>query len=330
MSKFVVLGDIHLGLYNDSENWHKVVLDLFKDIHDTCHRQSIEYVIILGDFFHNRKSTNTKTQHVAYEIADIMSRFRMIMLVGNHDAYYKNKNQPTSLRIFKDYKKIQIIDKSMLISDPDNILLVPWKGEILTTHYKYCMGHFEINGFHMNDSYICKRGQIMSDFSDFDIVLSSHFHTPSTQGKITHLGSPYQQTFHDAGSTRGYYIFEDGNLDLVEFKKYPHFVKMSTEKIRPMKIGGNIIKLTFDKDYGTAENEKIIDKVMSKNPYQIHVDFSKISYEVDDEPDEELPDMIDHDKIIVDYVSKIDKPENIKTKTLMDIMFKLTEEIRDV
>jgi DNA repair exonuclease SbcCD nuclease subunit len=270
---------------------------------------------------------NTKTQNVAHEIADMLNGFKLFVIIGNHDTYYKNNILPTSLKIFRKYDNIQII-RSPIFLDND-IVLVPWGVEIPPTHYKYCMGHFEIAGFHMNDNYVCKKGQDPSDFDQFQKIFSGHFHTPSRQGKITYLGSPFQQTFHDADSTRGYYIFENGELDLIEFKKYPHFVKMSTENIRPMKINGNIIKLTFEKDYGTIENEKIIEGVMSKEPYQIHVDFSKISYELDEVPDEDLPDMIDHDEIIKDYVSRIEKPTNIKESTLLEIINKLTGEIRN-
>ena len=325
--RYLLVGDTHLGLYGDSDVWHRVALDLFKEIHDTCHRQNIETIIHLGDFFHNRKSMNTKTQNVAHEIADILNGLKLIVIIGNHDTYYKNKILPTSLRIFRKYNNIQIIRKPIFLED--NILLVPWGAEIQPTHYKYCMGHFEITGFHMNDSYVCNKGDDPSKFSSFQKVFSGHFHTPSTQGKITYLGSPFQQSFHDAGSTRGYYIFENGELDLIEFTKYPHFIKMSTESIDNSSINGNVIKLTFEKDYGTEQNEKIIDNIMSKGPYQLHVDFSKISYELDEEPEEELPDMIDHDEIIKDYVSKIEKPMNIKEKTLLEIIDSLTGEIKN-
>jgi DNA repair exonuclease SbcCD nuclease subunit len=325
--RYLLVGDTHLGLYNDSDVWHKVVLDLFKEIHDTCFRENIETIIHLGDFFHNRKSTNTKTQDAANKIAEMIERFNLIIVVGNHDTYYKNKILPTSLSIFKEHKKIQVVHKQLFF--PEDIILVPWGAEVQPTHYKYCMGHFEITGFNMNDSYICKKGRDPSDFSSFKRVFSGHFHTPSTQGKITYLGSPFQQTFHDAGSTRGYYIFENGELEFIEFNKYPHFIKMSTESINNSDIKGNIIKLTFEKDYGTVENGNIIENIMSKEPQQMHVDFSKISYELDDEPEEDIPDMIDHEEIIKDYISRIEKPVNIKEKTLLEIISKLTGEIKN-
>jgi len=181
----------------------------------------------------------------------------------------------------------------------------------------------------MNDSYVCKKGMDVSEFEQFEQVYSGHFHTPSKQGKITYLGAPYQQTFHDAGGTRGYYIFEDGQLELVEFNDYPHFVKMNTENISKSQIEGNIVKLMFEFDYGSRENQIIVDSVMEHHPHQLHIDFSKVTYEVDDEPEEEMVDMIDHSEIVRDFVGKIDKPKNIKDKTLLDIMFKLMEEIKN-
>jgi len=324
--KYLLVTDTHLGLYNDSDVWLDVVVNLFDQIRQTCHRENIKKIIHLGDFFHNRKSINTKTQIAAQGIIDLLHGLDLFIIVGNHDTYYKNKIQPTSLRIFRKEPDVHVIEDTVFI---DEIMAVPWGGEIRPTHIPYCMGHFAITGFNMNDSYVCKKGQDPSIFNQFQKVYSGHFHTPSNQGKITYLGSPYQQTFHDADSTRGYYIFENGEIDLIEFRKYPHFVKMNTENIRLGKISGNIIKLTFEKDYGTSENEIIINGIMKRNPHQIHVDFSKISYDVEDEPDEEMPDMIDHDGIIRDYVGKIEKPENINEKTLMDIMFNLTEEIKN-
>ena len=324
--KHLLVTDTHLGLYNDSEVWQNATIELFDEIRKTCHREKIDKIIHLGDFFHNRKSINTRTQIVAQEIVDILYGLDLFIIVGNHDTYYKNKIQPTSLRMFRHDKNVHLIADTLFL---DEIMLVPWGGEINPTHLKYCMGHFAISGFNMNDSYVCKKGIDPSIFNQFQKVFSGHFHTPSTQGKITYLGSPFQQTFHDAGSTRGYYIFEDGELDFIEFKKYPHFVKMNTENISKSAIKGNIVKLTFESDYGSRENEVIVESVMSNNPLQIHVDFSKVSYEVDDDPEEDIPDMIDHDEIVRDYVGRIEKPKNINESTLLEIISKLTGEIRD-
>jgi DNA repair exonuclease SbcCD nuclease subunit len=205
--KRLIVTDTHLGLYQDSDKWLDIVLQFFKDVTLYCYQEQISEVIHLGDFFDNRKSLNTKTQHTAHRIAKVLAlrNLTVKIIVGNHDCYFKNQLHPTSLELFNEYSYIDIIDEPTLV---DDILLVPWGAPIVATEgAKYCFGHFAINGFHMNDSYVCKTGMDSNNFKDFDSVLSGHFHTPSKQGNITYLGSPYGQTFHDVDGIRGVYTF---------------------------------------------------------------------------------------------------------------------------
>ena len=39
----LLLSDLHVGLHNDSDIWHKVVIDLAKEIRDCCIKNDIEY-----------------------------------------------------------------------------------------------------------------------------------------------------------------------------------------------------------------------------------------------------------------------------------------------
>lgn len=325
--KYVMLGDTHLGVHNDSEIWHKVVLDLFKEICDYCTKNDIKTIIHGGDFFHNRKHINVKTIQIGIEIIELLKDLQLIIITGNHDTYFKNSIQPTSLEIFKEYKQVKIIDEPTKFN---NILLVPWMGDPNKIKANYCFGHFEISGFHMNDNYVCKKGYNSNQFSQFKQTYSSHFHTPSRQGNITYLGSPYQQTFHDVDGKRGYYIWEDGKLEFIEFHKYPKFHKVSTnDKINKELIEGNIIKLIFEKDYGTNENEKLVNKVKSFNPLNFKVDFSHITDDsVEITSRDEVLSLINHDEIIIEFIKKSEQPTNIKKEVLTKISNNMIKEIK--
>jgi len=326
--KYLLVADTHLGIYGDSDAWHIVALNIFKDIIDTCHRENIDTIIHLGDFFHNRKSINTKTQAVAHGIAAMLDNFHTFMIVGNHDSYYRNTITPNSLQFLNQYKHITVVDIPTEI-DPD-IIAVPWGWHDIKSNHKYCMGHFQISGFHMNDNYICKDGDDIRNFSEFEQVYSGHFHTPSQKGNITYLGAPYQQTFNDKGGMRGYYIWEDGQLDFFPNITSPKFEVMNTNKLRLDEVKGNIVKLIFDKDYGSLENQKIIDSVMKKEPMKLVSNFSEISMvDNEEEMDDEIK-LLDHDDIIKEYVDKKCKlPENMNKNMLLNIIMKLTGEIRN-
>ena len=333
--KKLIVTDTHLGLYQDSDKWLDIVLQFFKDLVLYCHREQISEVIHLGDFFDNRKSLNTKTQHAAHRIAKILAvqNLHIRIVVGNHDCYFKNQIHPTSLELFNKYSHIDIIDEPTIV---DDILLVPWGGynEVYKGQVpKYCFGHFAINGFHMNDSYICKTGMDVAKFRDFEMVLSGHFHTPSRQGNVVYLGAPYGQTFHDVDGKRGFYTFDDGQLDFVEYPKAPKFKKIRTEAIVTHTtlnddfgnevIKGNVVRLVFDKDYGTIENQNIQDFVLKYEPFAYSIDFTKIESE-EMEADETVVE--NRSQMITEYLTGQSYPENIKVPVLVGMFHKLLGE----
>ena len=116
--KAILVTDSHLGINQSSDLYHDIVFRLFKEISECCATTGIRRVIHLGDFFHERKVLNTKTQHVAHKIADLFEDVALVdLIVGNHDIYYKDNLVPTALEIFKNYQHIRIIDKTTEIED---------------------------------------------------------------------------------------------------------------------------------------------------------------------------------------------------------------------
>ena len=327
-----MITDTHLGLYNDSDQWIDIVVNFFKDIVKYCYKNNIKEIIHLGDFFHNRKALNTKTQHAAHRIAKILSAVPDLhtkIIVGNHDCYYKNLVHPNTLELFKKYEHIEVIDEVKLHED---ILLVPWglwNSEISMDNVKYIFGHFAIKGFHMNDSYVCKDGLNKDDFNGI-MVLSGHFHTPSKQGNIIYLGSGYGQTMHDAGGIRGFHTFEDGKLNFIEYRNAPSFVKVNTSKLENIdleSLRGNVVKLIFDEDHGSIQNQKIVDGILKSDPMIMKIDFTKVSSEGDEEQEEILDKKIENRGELVDsYIDLQEFPSNIQPKMLKAMFHKLMRE----
>ena len=178
----------------------------------------------------------------------------------------------------------------------------------------------------MNDYYVCNKGTDKSNFESYDMLLSGHFHTPSRQNNIIYLGSAIQQTFNDINGKRGYYVFDDGELTFIEFHKYPHFIEHNAVNDITEEMSGNIIKLTFLEDYGEIKNQQIVDEVLSKNPLQLHVNF-KITKDITGEKQEDVDvGMLDHDKVIVNYIKNCETPKHINKNTLTKMMLKFKEE----
>lgn len=323
---YLLIADPHLGLYSDSEMWHKITFRMYESAIDTCKRESIEKIIILGDFFDERKYLNIKTLDVALKIGKLLKDYQVFLIIGNHDVFYKDRLDPSSLELFGEF------DNMTIVSEPyelDNLLLVPWQSPLPKRMDKYdaILGHFAINTFYTNDSYMYNSADAPNpdDFKNAKLVLSGHFHNPTRKGNIIYLGSPYQQRFGDSDTQRGYYILEDNHLELVEFRDAPKFVKIySNERLERKRIEGNFVKLIYNRDYGKIQNNRIIENIQLLRPLQLHTDFTKMqggtTQEKYTEDDIKLKNKAE---IMSDYINKSEIPEHIKKGTLKHIIDRL-------
>jgi len=327
---YLLVTDTHLGLYGAADVWHDVTLRLFKTVADYCSRHNIDTIIHLGDFFNNRKNINVKSLDYADAIGNILNDFKTILVVGNHDTYYKNQIKPHSLVVFNKFENIMIIDEPTNLDG--NIGLVPWGLDFSMLETPYLMGHFEVNGFRMNSGYSMMGGKLnVSDFKNYDKVISGHYHTPMYDENVNYLGSPFQQNFADVGSKRGFYVFDDGELDFIEFLEAPRFVKINTSKFEEhfSRVPGNIVKLIFDEDYGTVENTKILEKIQLTGPFQLHPDFSNISGDLEETESIEDVDMKDNKEIVDEYVKTIEIPRNLEPNVVVRMFSNLIDSVTE-
>jgi DNA repair exonuclease SbcCD nuclease subunit len=325
MIRAVLFADPHLGIHKSSDIWHNAYINLAKEMVDVCVKKNMDTIICLGDWFDSRKYLDIRTMNVASQIADIFKDLKVYIIAGNHDTFYKDRIEPTSLTFFQKHKNIAIILEPFIL---DNLVLIPWnKHAFLFTpeaeKYKdnIILGHFEINGFAVTEDYIFRDAALNAeDFQKFRSVLTGHFHAPSRRGNIIYLGSPFQLTFNDSGSRRGYYILDEQKLSFREFTGAPKFVRITTEE-KPTKelVEGNIVKLIYLKDYGNIENNKKLEWVQRLQPLFLSTDFSK-SLEISKKYNTDATEIKDNKDILFDFIENVAAPPNIKPYMLKDIV----------
>jgi len=322
----ILLADLHLGLSDDNELWHNASLNLAKEIADVCIKQDIENISILGDIFDKRQTMNQKTHDLAWEIVSVIWKdFRKVFVRGNHDTYYKNQPKPNWLKIFNKCDDVTIVDAEPYISG--DCCYVPWKYDISTLDWNgYLFGHFEINNFKMNNAYECRSSDISAnDFRRFKQVYAGHFHFPQTYGNITYLGSPFHNDFGDVGSKRGYYIWNNGKLKFIEFTNAPKFVKIRTDgPILPGDIKGNVVKLVFDRDYGTNKNNELVEQAELYDPASLVIDTSNFNITSEEEKPQSDDIIIKNNiELMTEYMEK-------KMETLPHMNPKVMHKILDL
>jgi len=184
------------------------------------------------------------------------------------------------------------------------------------------MGHFELSGFEMMKG-IPKYDGIDGKFlSNYTKVFSGHYHTASSKGNITYLGTPYELTWSDYKDPKGFYVF-DTETNEVEFIKNPFsmYEKIYYNDEEQLEIDYNNFEEKFLKvivvnktDY--SKFDTLIDNLYKINPAEIKIieDMSEFeSSSVDDNLNLE-----DTMTLLSEYVDGIETDaDKVKLKTLL-------------
>ena len=339
--KLAILGDTHFGMRNDSLAFHAVYRKFYEEtFFPYLEENGIDTIIQLGDLFDRRKYINFHTLNLVREyFFDQMRdrKIKMITILGNHDIYYKNTLEVNSTSmLLKEYDNIRVISEPTTVKFGNvEFDLIPWicdenEQEIIDYIEKsktpYCIGHFELSGYEMDRGNICWGGWDASRLSDYDLVISGHFHHKSHNGNILYAGTPGEITWADYGDERGFHVFDCKTHEL-DFVRNPNriFLKVqyndenlyydTVTKADYSKYAGKYVKVIVARKENEFLFEQFIDCLNAVNPLDVQIieDFSE-DFSVDEELDEAEDTTTIIDKVIDGIEVSLDKD---KLKSLM-------------
>ena len=301
--KVCCISDVHLGVHQNSDVWHTIAMKWSRWLADELHKQEIKDIVISGDFFHYRDEIAVNTLDFVSELLKVWADFNIIMLVGNHDAYYKDKSSVNSLAILNGWPNITIVEETTSVTlFGKNVTFCPWGvklDDIPTSDLIF--GHFEISSFKQNVSTICSSGfNANSLLEKSPLIISGHFHLRDDRkydkGRILYLGNPYQMDFGDVDNIKGYYTLDLSDMSY-EFHRNtisPEHKKISlsglvkeghiTPKVKK-EFNNNFVKFSVDRNISPDEIDIVLNKLMSLRPVNIAVDYviNFNKYHIDEE-----------------------------------------------
>ena len=229
--KVAIITDTHYGGKNDNVSFANFQTSFYRGtFFPILRREKIDTIIHLGDVFDRRKYTNFLSLKLAKEMFFEPARdYKVHMLVGNHDCYYKNNNEVNSISLtcaeYDNITTYQDVPQVVEIGG-SNILFIPW---IAAAHYAesintistakadVAMGHLEINGNEIMPGLFCDHGLDRELFKRYERVFSGHYHAQQDDGHIRYLGAPYEITWNDYNTAKGFHIYD---TDTREFEFY--------------------------------------------------------------------------------------------------------------
>jgi DNA repair exonuclease SbcCD nuclease subunit len=353
--KVMIISDTHFGYKNSSQHfidYQKRFLDNI--LFPYCEKNGIDRILHLGDLFDNRKHVTIRTLNFVRKsfLEEIRNRgMKMDILPGNHDTAYKNTNNLCTLvEVLKHYKDCITVhmDPTTLSYDGFSIGLVPW---IAPDNEKICLdfirdakcsvivGHFALSGFkYIANSNIKSEGQDASLFSNYEMVLSGHYHTKSTKGNVYYLGSQYQFNWGDVDDRKFFHILDTETRELTQVENtdkifnrffYNDEEAESLEDIIQKDIHcyenvyNKYIRIIVQRKKDFHLFDKFVDKIKSFEPFDL---TTVENYELNIRDDEDSNNAIEDTSTLIDnYVDNILETDLDKNKIKMLLQELYTE-----
>jgi len=282
--KVAIITDTHYGARKGSKLFHDYFEKFYRDVFfPVLYGEEIDTVIHMGDAFDSRRGIEFKTLEWAKRVVFDPLRERgisMHLMVGNHDAYYKNTNDINSIELLlSEYNNI-ITYSSTTDVKLDNlpITFVPWITEENAQHTFDClkktksdvvMGHLELNGFMATRGHLMENGISGAPFERFTRVYSGHYHMRSHKDNIHYLGNPYEIFWNDVAQERGFHIFDTDTLKHTPVNNpyrmfyVIHYEDTNHQTFDTREYENKIVKVIVRQKSDASKFEKFIDKLMS-------------------------------------------------------------------
>lgn len=270
--KLLLIGDIHYGEHGNSEKYNQQVNNFVDWV---CEKfvGTVDKTVQLGDWYHHRNQVNVSTLGYgiagAKKLANAFGKENTFVLSGNHDLYYLDRLDVSSLAAIEAY--VTVVDE--LTHLDDKTLLAPWiaNDEMWSDlvekseEYEYVLGHFEFNSFKMNAHYEMVSGRSHKELQGVKRIISGHYHSKQEKDNVVYAGTPFPITFSEANQPHGVFVLDTETNEL-EFYEYDVIKVLSIPYdqialLKDLDVKNTRVRLEFPSD---LEDEGVIGEMMDQ------------------------------------------------------------------
>ena len=334
--KVAIITDQHFGFKKGSKIW----LDYFQKFYDevffpTLKKEGIDTILDLGDTFDNRKGVDLRSLDWAKSnYFDIIrdNGMKMISIVGNHTAFYKDTNDINTIDLMlREYDNIRIVEECEEITVGGlPILFIPWINSendaktyqmIKDSKCKVAMGHLELNGFVATHGHVMDVGADFECYNKFKHVFSGHYHTRSNNGSIYYLGNPYEMFWNDVNDKRGFHIYDTDTLQLKTINNPNAMYKILDYANTPRQMTNfeqyrnKIVKVVVREKDDDKAYDMFMQSLSKVNPYDIKVVERTVNMLA---PDEDIAQSEDTMTLLNTYID--DLSTDLNKSKIKDIL----------
>ena len=186
----------------------------------------------------------------------------------------------------------------------------------------------------MANTNIKSHGMGIEIFNRFDSVYSGHYHTKSSHGNVTYLGTQVELTWSDAHDPKYFHVYDTDTREIEAIRNpytlYRKLYYSDDEQSDCSDVSGKFVKIIVSEKNNHYEFDKYVDKVQSLNPQDLKIveNFGDLS--ADTIQDEQI-NLEDTQTLINTYVDALEiHLDKTKVKTLLSELHTEALEIESI
>lgn len=265
MAKLLLFSDLHIFAHKGSQKRLQDCFDVLNWVLSTARQKNITNVLFAGDLFHDRQRISVYSYHQTYKIISQYPDVNLWLLLGNHDLWYYEKKDISSVipigalnhvTVIDEFKTINIqgLDIDFLPFTHDPAKAIPEiKSPVLISHI--AVDGAKLNFHHNTVSEV----SIESDndmhivgpdiFDGYERVFLGHYHgAQKLTDKAEYIGSTLQLNFNEADQKKHIIIFDTETLETeyIENTFSPKHLIIQANEISNYDLDNNFVRINVD------------------------------------------------------------------------------------
>ena len=292
--KIAIISDTHCGIRNSSDIFMEYQKRFYEEVFfPYLLENDIKNILHLGDYYDNRKTINFKALNLNRKVfLDKLREYgiHMDIIIGNHDMFYKNTTDLNALKELQGHYMNEVnlvLEPRVMNYDGLKMGLVPWicaeNEEKCLNFIKNCEAdiigaHLELSGFDMHLGMPCIDGMDPRMFERFEMVLSGHFHTKSSNANIHYLGCQMEFFWNDCNDKKYFHVLDTQTRELTAVhnpltifeKVYYDHTKMNKFKDLSY-LDNKFVKLIVVDKGDPYEFERFVDRIQAQKIHELKI-----------------------------------------------------------
>lgn len=331
MGKVVLFADNHIHPHKRRADRLEDCLKALEWVFQTAKSRQIEDILFAGDLLHDRSKIDVLTYTRVYEILKkhCTGKFRLWLLLGNHDLWYNDDTSISGVYPFGSLPGVTVLSSverrtiggvkwDFIPFTHDPVSAIEMLGDY-DEPAKYCLGHIAIDGAKLNSAGTISDVVIEHDgemvpvaaglFERYERTFLGHYHATQVLGdKVEYIGSPLQLSFGEAFQDKHLIVLDcdTGKRDYVLNEFSPRHYYLKPDQLDLYDLKGAFVVLLTD-DLSAIDVAKIRrDLLSSKGAASVNVrQFRKKSEEETHVIQDALAILQAEDKMLERYVDDV-------------------------